>query len=275
MLDRLRPGLERYNDYSQAQAAVQDILTKEAAASASGLATIEEDDDDDGSDDDADQRSGGRRVGGVTDQQGGAGSTAGSDGDTERMDGDGVDHDYDRGESGAGMEVDDEFEREYQTLMQECQGKAGSSAQMLQGSFAPPRVATSASASGVATNEPDDAEGGGGGNIAFKLLLKRGGKDDKTREIHVPVNASLAISLMQREESEAAERSQIKKLVLEANKRDEQEWKAAPNVGGGRGHYYSRGGRGGPSGYYNRGGASGGGRGDFGARGQQSMGHPQ
>ena len=84
----------------------------------------------------------------------------------------------------------------------------------------------------------------------------------------VPSSAGIALSLMQREQSEAAEKAAIKRLVLAANEQDEMaqaeaaraEAAAARARGGGRrasgrGGGGSRGGGGGgPGAYYARGG---------------------
>jgi hypothetical protein len=59
----------------------------------------------------------------------------------------------------------------------------------------------------------------------------------------VPASAALAARVLQKQQSEAAERSQIKALVLEADKREQQEAAGGGGAGGGGG--VSRGGRGG------------------------------
>jgi len=68
MYDVLRPGLVRFISFADASAAVSDILSKEAAASASGLEPIDEEDDEDDSDEEVRGEGGG---GGALRQGGG------------------------------------------------------------------------------------------------------------------------------------------------------------------------------------------------------------
>ncbi|KAF8071278.1 UPF2 [Scenedesmus sp. PABB004] len=232
--DQLRPGLPRFASYADAATAVGALLAKEAAASASGLAPIDEDDDEESESDDAARggAGGGGSGGGGSGGGGGGGSSDDDDGDA-----------YDRG---AGGEADAEFEAEYAALLQECQGRAAAPS----AAAGAPAAAAAASSSGEAAaaappeqlrpqQQPQlqlhtagpsyggDGEGEGGGAITFKLLMRRGGKDDRSREIHVPADAAMAVRLMAKQRSEAAERSAIKALVLEANQRDEAEERAA------------------------------------------------
>lgn len=100
--------MARFSSYAEAAAAVSDILAKEAAASASGLEPIEEDESDD------EERAGG----GDQEAAAAAADAAAADGEDDEGSGDGLDE-YDRGTiAGAGDEMDDEFEREYQSLLQ-------------------------------------------------------------------------------------------------------------------------------------------------------------
>lgn len=59
--------------------------------------------------------------------------------------------------------------------------------------------------------------------VPFRMLMKRGGKDDRTKEIQVPLTVSLAVQQLAHQDLEAQERSKIKELVLAANLKDEQE----------------------------------------------------
>ena len=90
--------------------------------------------------------------------------------------------------------------------------------------------------------------------VSFKVLVKRGGKEDRSREVQVPVNAAMAVNAKKKEEAEAQERSLMKRLVLEASKREEEELRAAERAArfqqarqgaGGRGQQRGGGGGGG------------------------------
>jgi regulator of nonsense transcripts 2 len=58
--------------------------------------------------------------------------------------------------------------------------------------------------------------------VSFRVVMRRGGREDRTRELQIPVTAGMAAHLRQKEEREAAEKAELKRLVLEANKRDLQ-----------------------------------------------------
>ena len=77
--------------------------------------------------------------------------------------------------------MDDEFEREYLQLMFEAQGKVAAKT---------PPVAPSGGGGRhhAAEEEPEGEEGGvqeEASGMAFKMLMKKGGKDDKSKEILV------------------------------------------------------------------------------------------
>lgn len=104
-------------------------------------------------------------------------------------------------------ELDPDFEKEYQQIMFESQGKVVPAKAPVQLSLAPAFGAGGAGPGGVAGSSAGGTEaghkgqgqyhqhqgdllveeGGAGGedNMAFKLLMKRGGKDDRSREILV------------------------------------------------------------------------------------------
>jgi hypothetical protein len=80
--------------------------------------------------------------------------------------------------------VDDEFEREYMQLMFEAQGKVASKT---------PAAPLLVEATPPSDDEYEDqAEGSG---MAFKLLMKKGGRDDRTKEIMVRASQRLAENL--------------------------------------------------------------------------------
>lgn len=51
----------------------------------------------------------------------------------------------------------------------------------------------------------------------MKVLFKRQGKDDRSKELQVPVSSSVLDNLQQKEDEEEKERNEIKKLVLQAS----------------------------------------------------------
>ncbi|WIA32391.1 hypothetical protein OEZ86_003220 [Tetradesmus obliquus] len=238
LYNQLRPRLVQFSSYAEAAAAVSDILAKEAAATASGLEPIEEEESDE------EEERGGTAA--AADAAAGlAGTAEDDDEDGEVGSGDGLDE-YERGdEQGLAAAVDDEFEREYSSLLQECQGRSAGPAPAAAAaapSAAPgPSSSSSSSQQVLLQRQPQqppyhvpravEAEGyddeSAAPAVTLKLLMKKGGKDDRSRELHVPANAAIAVRLMAQQQSEAAEREQIKALVLEANLRDEAEQQAA------------------------------------------------
>lgn len=87
--------------------------------------------------------------------------------------------------------------------------------------------------------------------------MRRGGREDRSHELLIPVSASMAHQLREKEQREAAEKAELKRLVLEAERRDLQEMRQQmlpqqqqQRRGGGPGR--------GAAGYYARGGGRGG-----------------
>eukprot|EP00803_Ostreobium_quekettii_P008396 evm.model.scf_755.1 EVM.evm.TU.scf_755.1 scf_755:18101-34941(-) len=112
-------------------------------------------------------------------------------------------------------ETDEEFERDLKSLLQDYQGR---------------RVVSLSSPSGQAPPESPAADEGPQVSVPFKMLMKKGGRDDRSRELQVPMSVSLAAHQVVQEDLEALERSKIKELVLAANVRAEQEQLAAAGV---------------------------------------------
>ncbi|KAL4452134.1 hypothetical protein ABPG75_007796 [Micractinium tetrahymenae] len=263
--DHLKITPPQYDSYEAACAAVADIEAAEAAAAASGLEAIEEEEEEEEAEGQED-----------------GGSDAGSDGDEEEEEG-GEAEDEDEGLEGgaqgeedeedvrmlrpataAPVEVDEDFEREFSQLMLDYQGRGAR-----QAPGAPPGAGAAAAAPaagpglapapGAAAVPPyggsGEADGGGSGAgeaVAFKVMMRRGGRDDRSKELRIPLSAGMAAHLRQKEEREAAEKAELKRLVLEANKRDQQEQQEAlraaqlaRRAGPGARGYYGRGGGGG------------------------------
>ena len=116
------------------------------------------------------------------------------------------------------VEVDEDFEREFSQLMLDYQGRpAGGSGPA--GPAAPAGAArqqqpgaggAAAAAAGQQQQQQAGAEGEAGA-VAFRVMMKRGGREDRTRELHIPLTAGMAAHLRQKEEREAAEKAELKR----------------------------------------------------------------
>ena len=76
--------------------------------------------------------------------------------------------------------------------------------------------------------------------MPFKVLLKKGGKDDTSRRLEVPLSVTMAVRQRDHDNQEAADRSLIKERVLASHEQDEEDefWHSSGH------HRYSKGGRG-------------------------------
>lgn len=93
------------------------------------------------------------------------------------------------------VEVDEDFEREFAAMLLE--GKRGGA----------PSIAADAQTPTV--------------SVSFNVMLRRGARDTRTlRTLAIPVAPSVEAGIRARVAAEAAERAQLKRLVLEANRRD-------------------------------------------------------
>ncbi|GMH39542.1 hypothetical protein BSKO_07440 [Bryopsis sp. KO-2023] len=190
LFERLRPELKRFATFEESQAAVEVIEAQEAQNQGDDESSSESDSNGGDSDDVAEQRSGAE------------------DG---QMDVDEVDLDDENDAVGLvrkqTQETDEEFERELKALLHHHQ--------RLNPAMMPMRQ--------VQSPAPAPQGAAEGGVVPFKMLLRRGGKDDKTKELSVPLTVSLAVQQLAQQDLEAQERSKIKELVLAANLKDEQE----------------------------------------------------
>lgn len=118
------------------------------------------------------------------------------------------------------VEVDEDFEREFSQLMLDHQGRPGGAAGPAGPAAVPGalRQQPGAGAAAAGLQQAGDSsaagaggEAGGGGSVAFKVMMKRGGREDRTRELHIPLTAGMAAHLRQKEEREAAEKAELKR----------------------------------------------------------------
>ena len=87
--------------------------------------------------------------------------------------------------------------------------------------------------------------------MSLRVMMKKGARSDRTGELLIPVSASAARQLREKEAIEATERAEMKRLVLGANRRDEMDAVAEAAAlsrgrnwrGGGGGNNTSGGGR--------------------------------
>ncbi|KAF5832053.1 armadillo-type protein [Dunaliella salina] len=127
------------------------------------------------------------------------------------------DDEYMRGEDDKQQNGPDPEEEEFlRELAQLAPAAAASSAAAPAGSPAGP-------GSAAEDGDAGDGSGGKGGTgetagVRFRMLMKRGDKEDRSRELQLPADTAIAAAVMARREAEAAEREQMKLLTLAANK---------------------------------------------------------
>ncbi|CAL8462985.1 g2519 [Coccomyxa elongata] len=203
LFEQLRPKMERHTSFEVACEAVAVIEAEEAAAAAAGVQADESDSDEDGS-----------RPGLASDDEGGRQPEAAamdrddaSESGVSTADGT-ADEDEEVRVLNAGKrreeDIDPDFERELAALVTEHQGP---------GSALSAALPQAVEGSGDGNNGEDP-----GGSVAFKVMLRKGGKDDKTRSVQVPLSAAMAVQLRSKAASEESERAEIKRLVLRANR---------------------------------------------------------
>ena len=210
ILNRLRPRLLRLTDYEEALKVVMDILSREAANDhrSRELGAINED---------MDEENGGRSP---ADESNEAQDDEENEEEEEEEEEEG-DEDEDDPRVGKD-EVDVDFEREFMLLLGVDQPKVTLSRNNPH--LAPPLVEEDDD-----EDEEEDEEGSDvrKNKLAFKMLMKKGGKDDKSREILVPSSAPMAVSLRLRSEAEAKEREEVKRLTSTLYQQQETEASAA------------------------------------------------
>lgn len=76
---------------------------------------------------------------------------------------------------------------------------------------------------GESGDETMDEEGSGGNKVCVKVLVKKGNKQ-QTKQMYIPQDCSLVQSTKQKEAAELEEKQNIKRLILEYNDREEEEF---------------------------------------------------
>ncbi|KAL3151997.1 hypothetical protein ABBQ32_001118 [Trebouxia sp. C0010 RCD-2024] len=213
LLAHLRPSLVRITEYEQAAQAVVAIEASDArsaAAGPAGLGAIEEEESDSdnsednrGSDSDAE----GRGARDAIEEEDGAVFMTEQDDDDE--------HVKLLNPVKVDEEVDEDFEKELAALMTDFKLPPSG-----------PFPQASASVERADTPEGQDA----GGTVSFRVMMKRGGRDDRSKAVQLPVNSSVAVNLRAKAEAEELERAEMKRLVLQAHQQDSFDYVPLPKV---------------------------------------------
>ena len=114
--------------------------------------------------------------------------------------------------------MDEEFEAALAAVVREAQGSTA-------------RAAAAASAASHVTDPR--AEPTAEGMVAFRVVLRKGGREDRSHEVSIPASSGLAAAVQAEAAAEEHERALMKRLVLEASAREETE--QVGQVGKGRG----------------------------------------
>jgi regulator of nonsense transcripts 2 len=271
MYSRLEITPHQYESYEAACAAVAKIEAAAVAAAAAGLEVIEEEGEEEEEEEDVDMEghhtkydSDGELVGesGGSDNygEGGGDSTASESGSGSSDEGSSSESESDSEDDSDDSESDEdeiekteaeeEFERELAAAMGAGDVSGGSGGV----STGPLKVNSSSSSVAVAGVAASSSVSSGIHNqskqpsetMALRVMMRRGAKgSDKTQELLIPVPITAANKLREKEAAEAAERAEMKRMVLAANRRDELETvqaaAAALSTRGGRSPSFGRG----------------------------------
>ncbi|KAK9806738.1 hypothetical protein WJX72_000988 [[Myrmecia] bisecta] len=202
LLEHLRPALQRFETFAEAVDAVAALEAEDAAVEAQGGWQGED------ADSDSDVSSAGdgqrRRI-----------SEAEVEMEVEPAWGEEAEQAVRMLGPAKEVEVDDDFEREFSQLMLEHQGRPANAFQGLTQGEASPSGPPSAGA------PPQES----GGSMTFKVLTRRsgggGGREERARAVQVPASSAIVQGMQSEAAAEAAERAEIKRLVLEADKREQ------------------------------------------------------
>ncbi|KAL0026394.1 hypothetical protein WJX79_005678 [Trebouxia sp. C0005] len=211
LLAHLRPSLERLTSFEQAAQAVAAIEASEArscAAGPAGLGAIEEEDSD--TDDSADNS------GSNSDDEGrgGRGAADEDDGSNAAMTDQDDDDDHVKLLNPVKIEeVDEDFEKELAALMTDFKLPPS-------GPFPQARPDSPA---GSSQQDP-------GSTVSFRVMMKRGGRDDRSKAVQLPVNSSVAVNMRAKAEAEEQERAEMKRLVLQSHQQDSFDYVPIPKV---------------------------------------------
>ncbi|KAA6426413.1 MAG: hypothetical protein FRX49_03524 [Trebouxia sp. A1-2] len=123
-------------------------------------------------------------------------------------------------------EVDEDFEKELAALMTDFKLPPS-------GPFPQARPDSPA---GSSQQDP-------GSTVSFRVMMKRGGRDDRSKAVQLPVNSSVAVNMRAKAEAEEQERAEMKRLVLQSHQQDSFDYVPIPKVkqtilsmGGPQGH---------------------------------------
>jgi regulator of nonsense transcripts 2 len=217
---RLKLTPPQFASFEEARAAVAAAEARAAAEATSGLQAIDEEAEVEVEEDD-DEDAGSIKSGAESDSASGSSDgeedEEGDEEDTEEEE-DSSDDGSDTGsesEEDEGDEVrrpktaeDEAFERELAAALGETP---------VPGVPAPgPRRSKPSTSAALPTLSPE--------TMAFHVMVRKGGRDDRSKDpVHIPVSAGVAQHLRDKEVREAAERAELKRLVLEADRRGEEE----------------------------------------------------
>ncbi|KAL6011590.1 Regulator of nonsense transcripts upf2 [Asimina triloba] len=128
-------------------------------------------------------------------------------------------------------EEEAEFDRELRALMQESldsrklelRGRPTLNMMIPMNVFEGSKDHHGRTMEGESGDETLDEEGSGGSNVRVRVLVKRGNKQ-QTKQMYIPRDCSLVQSTKQKEAAELEEKQNIKRLILEYNDREEEEF---------------------------------------------------
>jgi len=257
VFDKLQLDLPKFDTYEEACAAVGQIEAQKmkAMSSKGGLAAIDESDgeeeeeyydngEESSSSDDDDDAEDKEEVDGEEEEEEEEeeGSSSNSDSDaSSSSDSSSSSCSDDKEEHGGGVrrrqmtEQDEEFERELAAVLMESQGPRGGGIQQQHGSAKPAGhfvvggggnssssggALSSSHAQQKSSKYADNNNKNAAKTASFKVMMKRSGREDKSKELEIPLSAKMAALMKDKEAKEAAEKAELKRLVLAANDRE-------------------------------------------------------
>ena len=267
MYSRMEISPPEFESYESACAAVAKIEAAAVAAAAAGLEVIEEEGEEEEEDSDMEEdekhrdydsdgqiiaAESGSDEDGDDSRESGSGSSEGSSSESDSdSDSDSDDSESDEDEMNIEKtEEEEEFERELALAMGGDVGGGSGIGIGIGGSSVAvgSNLTKNASSATGATSSASPGVQHPSETMALRVMMRRGARNDKTQELLIPVPITAANKLREKEAAEAAERAEMKRMVLAANRRDELETVHTAAAGlatrGGRGGGHIRGGRG-------------------------------